>query len=337
MGVVNGRWGNESNSFREELDFIVLYKRGEWQMQMTKSMANILLLITTVLWGSGFVVTKMALDANVSAGLINFVRGFLFVVCVLLFFHKKIVKMTFNDFKVGLIAGLLNFGGFITQTIGVMYTTPSNNAFITAAYVVIVPFIALIFYGKRLQIKSLVSIAVCLIGMVILTGISNEDININIGDVYTLICAFFYAGSIAYLGYSTSTTHYSVVAFMLAAVQAIGGLGFFLLVEKGQLSGVHWADAIIPLVYMGVFCSFVGQTLQVLAQKHTSATSAGLIMTLESVFGSIFSIAFGFEPFTQKLAVGGMLIMVSIILMEVEFKHLLFKKKKQLKKLPLNQ
>jgi drug/metabolite transporter (DMT)-like permease len=245
--------------------------------------------------------------------------------------------MTFNDFKVGLIAGLLNFGGFITQTIGVMYTTPSNNAFITAAYVVIVPFIALIFYRKKFQVKSLVAIAACLVGMVFLTGISNEGLNVNIGDVYTLICAFFYAGSIVYLGYSTSTTHYSVVAFMLAAVQAIGGLVYFLLVERGQLTDVHWSVAILPLIYMGVFCSFVGQTLQVLAQKHTSATSAGLIMTLESVFGSIFSITFGFEPFTQKLAVGGMLIMLSIILMEVEFKQLFFKKRKQLKNLPLNQ
>lgn len=61
-------------------------------MKMSKLMANILLLITSVFWGSGFVVTKIALDVNVSAGFINFVRGFLFVVCVLLVFHKKYLK-----------------------------------------------------------------------------------------------------------------------------------------------------------------------------------------------------------------------------------------------------
>lgn len=61
--------------------------------------------------------------------------------------------MTFRDFKVGVIAGLLNFGGFITQTIGVMYTTPSNNAFISASYVVIIPFIAWIFMGKSFKEK----------------------------------------------------------------------------------------------------------------------------------------------------------------------------------------
>ncbi|WHZ06073.1 EamA family transporter [Neobacillus sp. YX16] len=104
-------------------------------------------------------------------------------------------------------------------------------------------------------------------------------------------------------------------------------MAFFLLVELGELSDINWSVALVPLLYMGVICSFVGQTLQVLAQKHTSATSAGLIMKLESVFGSIFSITFGFEPVTGKLVVGGTLIMLSIILMELDFKLLLGKSK----------
>ncbi|MGU3396776.1 hypothetical protein [Priestia aryabhattai] len=49
--------------------------------------------------------------------------------------------MNLKEFKVGLVVGLLNFGGYITQTVGIKYTTPSNSAFITAAYVVIVPII----------------------------------------------------------------------------------------------------------------------------------------------------------------------------------------------------
>ncbi|MCJ7992524.1 DMT family transporter [Priestia sp. OVS21] len=75
-----------------------------------------------------------------------------------------------------------------------------------------------------------------------------------------------------------------------------------------------------------------GQTVQVLAQKHTSATSAGLIMMLEGVFGSVFSVTFGFEAFTAKLVLGGILIMLSIILMEVNFKQILIRNKEQIKK-----
>lgn len=299
-------------------------------MKMTKSIANGLLLITAALWGSGFVVTKIALDANASAGFINFSRGFLFVVFILMFFYKRILKMTLIDFKIGLIAGLFNFGGFITQTIGVQYTTPSNNAFISSTYVVIIPIFAWAIYQKKLPVKSVVSIAFCLVGMTILTGILSKAITINIGDVYSFICAFFYAASIVYLSYGARETDVSIVAFMLAVVQAIGGLFFFLFIEEGQLSNIIWSDAIVPLLYMGIICSFVCQTLQVLAQKHTSATSAGLIMMLEGFFGSVFSVAFGFESFTVQLVVGGTLIMLSIVLMEIDFKQMLVKNRQQL-------
>ncbi|MFD1776181.1 DMT family transporter [Paenibacillus rhizophilus] len=294
-------------------------------MKMTKSMANVLLLSISLLWGSGFVVTKIALDANTSAGFINFFRGFLFVVLVLIFFNKKIFKMTFKEFKIGLIAGLLNFGGYLTQTIGVKYTTPSNNAFISATYVVIVPFIAWAIYRKRLQVKSFTSILLCMLGMGILTGVLDQALTINKGDAYSLLCALFYAGSIVYLSYGARTTDVSIVAFMLAAVQSIGGLVFFLCVETEQLADINWSAAIIPLLYIGIMCSFVAQTIQILAQKHTSATSAGLIMMLEGVFGSVFSVAFGFEALTINLFIGGMLIMLSLILMEVDFQHLFIK------------
>lgn len=300
-------------------------------MKMTKSMANVLLLLTAALWGSGFVVTKIALDANASPGFINFFRGFLFVVLVLMFFYKRISKMTLKDFKIGLIAGLLNFAGYMTQTIAIQYTTPSNNAFISATYVVIIPFIAWVVYQKKLQVKSFISISFCLLGMTILTGILNDALTINIGDVYSFICALFYAGTIVYLSYGARTTDVSIVAFMLAVVQAIGGLFFFFFIETGQLTDVNWSAAIVPLLYMGIIGSFVSQTVQVLAQKHTSATSAGLIMMLEGIFGSIFSVAFGFETFTDKLVVGGILIMLSIILMEVDFKQLLSKNREQVR------
>ena len=64
-----------------------------------------------------------------------------------------------------------------------------------------------------------------------------------------------------------------------------------------------------PLLYLGAVCSFVAQTIQVAAQRHTSAPSAGLIMMLEGFFGSVFSVLIGFEPLSAQLFVGGVLIM----------------------------
>ncbi|WP_176586590.1 EamA family transporter, partial [Priestia megaterium] len=97
------------------------------------------------------------------------------------------------------------------------------------------------------------------------------------------------------LSYGAKNVDVSIVSFMMAMVQAIGGLIFCLVSERAQFVYIDWSAAIVPLLYMGIMCSFAAQTIQVLAQKHTSATSAALILMLEALFGSIFSIAFGFE------------------------------------------
>ncbi len=68
------------------------------------------------------------------AGLINAIRGFIYAGLAYAFFHKTINQMTKRDLKIGLIAGGINFLGYQLQTIGLMYTTPANNAFLTAIY-----------------------------------------------------------------------------------------------------------------------------------------------------------------------------------------------------------
>jgi Permeases of the drug/metabolite transporter (DMT) superfamily len=293
---------------------------------MTKRTANIILLLVSALWGSGFIVTKMALDANVTAGFINFMRGLIFSMLALLVFRKKIFRMTFKDFKIGFFAGFLNFLGYIAQTVGVKYTTPSNNAFISSTYVIILPIISWLAYKKPLKVKSFISIVFCLLGMAVLTGITGKGIRPNLGDFYSFVCAFFYACSIAYISYGTKETDSTIVAFMLALVQTIGGLGYFFVVDGGQFLEINWQVAILSFLYLGIICSFAAQTMQVIAQKNTSATTAGLIMMLEGLFGSLFSVAFGFESFTSNMTVGGTIIMIALVLMEVDFNKLLTKK-----------
>lgn len=285
---------------------------------MRKSTANLLLLLIAVFWGSGFIVVKICLDLGISAGLVNVFRGGIFAVLSLIFFGKHIFKMDRRDLLVGTIAGICNFGGMFLQTVGVQYTTPSNNAFFVSTYVVMVPFLAWFMAGKKPAGRNFLSIAVCLVGMVILSGIFYSSFTFNLGDIFSLCSALLYGITIVYLGYHTKEIHFSAVAFMLGAVQAVGGLGYCLVTGDFAAPGTDWVTAIWPLLYLGVVCSFVAQTIQVAAQRHTSATSAGLIMMLEGFFGSVISVLIGFEPLSAQLLIGGALIMLSIVFAEAD-------------------
>ncbi|HIV02274.1 MAG TPA: DMT family transporter [Candidatus Aphodoplasma excrementigallinarum] len=285
---------------------------------MRKSTANLLLLLIAVFWGSGFIVVKVCLDLGVSAGLVNVFRGGVFTALSLLFFGRHILKMNRKDLLVGLAAGACNFGGMILQTVGVQYTTPSNNAFFTSTYVVMVPFLAWFMAGKKPAGRNFLSVAVCVAGMVVLSGILQSGLRFNIGDVYSLLSAWLDAITIVYLGYRTNEIHFSAVAFMLGAVQTAGSLIYCFITGSFAAPGTDWPLAIWPLFYLGAVCSFGAQTIQVAAQRHTSATSAGLIMMLEGFFGSVISVLFGFEGLTVQLLIGGMLIMLSIVLAEAD-------------------
>lgn len=59
--------------------------------------------------------------------------------------------------KGGIVIGLFLFLAFYVQTVGLQYTTPSNNAFITASNVVMVPFLWWIISKKRPSLKIFIS------------------------------------------------------------------------------------------------------------------------------------------------------------------------------------
>lgn len=105
-------------------------------------MGSLSLLIVAIIWGSGFIASQMALDAQMSSAFIMFVRFAIAALIVGVVFHKDLKKnMKKEHIKGGLLIGTFLFLAFYVQTVALQYTTPSNNAFITAANVVIVPFL----------------------------------------------------------------------------------------------------------------------------------------------------------------------------------------------------
>lgn len=288
-------------------------------MKIKKQSANAILVIVTVLWGSGFVFTKMALDFKVSAGLINIARGIIFALISFIFFFKHIIKGSKKDFFVGFVAGSLNSLAFLLQTIAMNYTGPSNTGFFTVTNVLMVPFIVWIFYKKKPPIKVFLAVGICLLGMAILTGFFGVEFEFNVGIILALIGALMFAFSIAFIANSAKDTHFSIVALVMGISQAVVGVIYFFLFEGGIIGDIQWTGAILVLLYLGIFPSFIAQSCQVFAQQNTSATTAAIIMTLEAFFGSVFSIILGYDKATWTLLVGGFLILTSLFISEFPF------------------
>ncbi len=283
-------------------------------MKLTRLQANFLLLLTAFIWGTTYTMIKTVTHAGMAPGMINGFRGLIFLALIYIVSFNQINHMTKAEFKIGLAVGLFYVCVVMFQTTGLRYTTPSNSAFLTASYVVMVPFMVWAVLHHRPRFKAYFSTVLCLIGVIILTGALKNGLHFHLGDVLSLCSAVFCSLQIVYLEYSAAKTRPMVIAFMTALVQTIVSVGYSLLFETNTYASINWKMAVIPLVLLGIFGSFVGQTLQVISQRFTDSISAGLILMLESVFASIFSVALGVEPLSSDLLFGGGLIFLSLLI-----------------------
>lgn len=94
-----------------------------------------------------------------------------------------------------------------------------------------------------------------------------------------------------------------------------GGLIFF-----KKIRHMTWVDFRLGLVIGTI--NFLGYYLQ------TDATTAGLILMLESFFASVMSVIMGYDPLTPQLVIGGVILLVANAIMEVDLRSLVVLKRK---------
>lgn len=141
------------------------------------------LLLVTVIWGSGFTATDIALRKYSPLQILTI--RFLLGAVVMAFFARKEIKKTGKDTWIaGSVMGTLLFLAFWLQTVAQVHTTASKNAFLTAANVVMVPFIAWLVYKVKIGSHHLIGAVLTIIGVGLLSVKGGESLNPNLAKVY---------------------------------------------------------------------------------------------------------------------------------------------------------
>ncbi|HEY5584916.1 MAG TPA: DMT family transporter [Ruminiclostridium sp.] len=280
-------------------------------------MPKLALFCAAFIWGSSFFIMKNTVDVFTPFILL----GFRFTIaCVLLsiIFWKKIKEINFDYIWKSASIGLFLFLGFGTQTIGITATTPGKNAFLTAIYCVIVPFLFWLVNKSRPDIYNFSAAIVCIagIGMVSLTG----DFTIGYGDAFTLVGGLFYAAhivAVAKLSKGKDAIIITILQFGFAAIFS-WILAFSFETFPTQFS----IESVGGLLYLAIFATAIGLLFQNIGQKHTHPSAAAIILSLESVFGVLFSVIFYAEQVTPRLFMGFILIFVAVIISETKLSFL---------------
>ncbi len=290
-------------------------------MRSQERLADLSLIGVSFLWGAGFIAVQYAIQSGLPVSLIVAARFTIAALAVFVFSPKTIFGIKKQELITGVIAGVLLYLSFLSQTLGQAYSTVSNAAFITAIYVVLVPFIIWIFKGHPPKLKMFFLVFTTLAGVFFLTYQKNTPlISFSSGDILLLLCALGFAAHIAYLGAKARDFNPVNITFLQMATAGVMGFIVFLATDTSALTGVNWQMGIFSVIYLGLISSAVCYFLQTWAQTITTPSKAAIMMSMESLFGSLFSILIGLEAFRINIPIGGLIILASVILSEVELK-----------------
>ncbi len=285
--------------------------------------ADALLLFATIIWGSSFFITKSILNDHIPAFTIMMYRGLITSLLVTPLFFKSIMKVKFQwlHMKYGIILGFYIFMGFAFQTIGQVDTTPSKNAFLTTLNVIFVPIILFLFYKKKLDKFNVIAAIMAVAGTFILTGVSSGIGSKKewLGDILTIISAIFWALQIIKTSqFAKKVDMWVIIFFEFLTMSVLSLVAMFIFKQTFIVSQTSF----IGIFYLASFCSVICFGLMTIGLKYTSPERASLIFTFEGVFGTIFSIIVGSEPFLWNILSGGCIIFLALVVSETKLKFI---------------
>lgn len=305
-----------------------------------RTKGNLLLLLTSFIWGSAFVAQSSGMDyvGPYTYNMARNVLAFLFLIPVIYVIGKKkgvtdnagsgtgiddiasgeanwksILLPDRTTLVGGIYCGLVMAVASSLQQIGITMTTAGKAGFITALYIILVPLMG-VFIGKKIPRIIWFCVVLAMAGFYLLCV--KEGFSISKGDILVLFCSVGFSVHIMTIDHFTSKGVDGVkMACIQFAVAAIVMTPVMFLLENPSVSGL--LSAWMTIAYAGILSSGVGFTLQIVAQKDTDPTTATLIMSLESVFAAVSGCLFLNEVLLLKEILGCILVFVAVILAQV--------------------
>lgn len=254
-------------------------------------------LITAAIWGAAFL-AQGNLGEILPPFFINFARSIiavisLFIIDFIVTAYKKrknkpIQKVDFKKLALGgVCCGVSLFGAMNVQQIGINGATTGEAAFITTLYMVLVPVVG-VFLKKKVGVNVWVSVVIALIGLGLICQI--QTLHVNVSYLYLIACAVFFTVQILFIDYFAQYVDgmkLCAAQFLVAGV--LSGI-LSLCVENGKVDFSRFSEAIFPLLYVGVFSSAIGYTLQIVAQRGENGAIVSLLLSMEAAFALLFGV-----------------------------------------------
>jgi drug/metabolite transporter (DMT)-like permease len=274
-------------------------------------LAAIALISVAIAWGAGFVLMEPAIERQ---PIFNFL-AFRFTIAVLVMvvirpslFRKIDKALLWQGSALGLALG----GGYITQTIGLLYSTAALTGFYTGLYVALTPLLAWLLLRQRVSKKALFGVIVATIGLAIL---SSGAVALGWGEIALIACAVLFALHIIGLGiWSSKHDSYALTVVQLAMCSVLSWIGAFAF--EGGVSTPPDGEVWFAILFTAVLATALAFFVQTWAQGFLDPSRVAIILTSEIVWAAMIAYGIGQEEPTFITVLGGSVMLGAMLIVE---------------------
>jgi drug/metabolite transporter (DMT)-like permease len=271
--------------------------------------AMVALVAVAAIWGAAFVLMKPAINEQPFWDFLatRFTLATLIMIAVQ---PKALAKVNRRMLWRGAILGVFLGLAYVFQTINLELTTAAITGFLTGLYVVFTPLLARTIFKTRIRAQVWVGAILALIGLGL---ISITGFSFDVGHIWGVLCAVFFAAHIVGLGrWSPGLDSYPLTIIQLASLTCVFWIGAL---QDGYQPPPN-LSVWFAVVFTAVFATAIGFFVQTWAQSKMDASRVAVILTLEVVFTAIIAVGVGQETLLLKTVVGGAIIVLAMFVVE---------------------
>lgn len=276
-------------------------------------MSIVSLALVALAWGTSYAIIKDTLSHTTPFVLMT-IRFGLSTLLLSIIYYRKLIRIKLVDLINGVKIGIFMFGAFITLVTGIKYTTASKQSFIVGSYVLIVPFLTWLINKNKPDKYDVIGAICAVIGLFLLTAGSVSGI--NIGDIISMGCALSFALHMIMIEKYCHDSDPIILTILQFATTSILFILLVIMFEKPDFSVISTATS--EILYLVIVATVIAFVVQNIAQRHISSITTSLILTLESVFGSVFAIFYLDEKVSVNMIIGCAIILIGIVMHETK-------------------
>ena len=290
-------------------------------MKNKEQLFKILLFFVAIVWGLGFPFASLALTSGYSPVNIIFFRFLVSSVVLSIIFYKHLMKLRLITLFGAPLIGIIIFIGFYFQITGQSQTSIANTAFITQLNIVMIPIIWAIIKQQRIRFKSVVTIFVALIGLYFLSLFGKDIESLNQGDLLVFFGALLVSIRIIFGSLFQAKYHSDPVNLTIISAYTITLIAGIITLVEGDLPQITISN-FWPLIFLGIINSAIGYLIQIYALDQVKPETMSLILSFESVVGTVASVFIIGQALSFNVIIGGLLILSAIIYSNFKIKSI---------------